>query len=114
MGPERGGAEVIVTSSAGNVALDAEEVEMLASRADEPIYLSTEDMPQPPPKPEEVKAPTVEQVARRAAEMVLEIQRSSPALAEDQRIAKVRVVEKTVFRDASNRIEKVIERTVEE
>lgn len=106
---------VIVDRSEKGAALTPEELRKAADlRAeDEPIYLAAEDMPQPPPEPEEVKAPTVEQVARMAAEMVLEIQKNSPAIAEE-RAPRVRVVEKTVVRDASNRIEKVIERHIEE
>ena len=107
---------MIVERSAKDRELTREELAKVAAlrQDDGPIYLSAEDMPQPPPKPEEVKAPTVEQIARRAAEMVLEIQKHAPGIAEERPVAKVRVVEKTVLRDASNRIEKVIERTVEE
>jgi len=78
-----------------------------ALASDTPIYLTSEDVTKPDPARRE---PTIEEIARKAAELVLEIQRRSPSVAEEQPApAKPRRVRKTVVRDANNRISEVIE-----
>jgi hypothetical protein len=84
---------------------DLEQKAALA--ADEPIYLTSEDVTKPDPARKE---PTIEAIARKAAELVLEIQKNSPSIVEDAPPpAKPRKVRKTVIRDENNRISEVIE-----
>jgi hypothetical protein len=81
------------------------ELAHLQKAEDEPIYLTAEDMPKVEPVP---APPTLEQIARRAAEIVVEMQ--ALKIAEDQPApVKPRKVRKTVIRDANNRIAEVLE-----
>ncbi len=87
--------------------------ELRAAERDEPLYLGPGDVA-PPPAPGPLPAPpTLDEVARRAAQIVLEIQAAAPRVAEDAPAPpKPRRIRKIVIRDENNRIKEVVEEEI--
>jgi hypothetical protein len=97
-------AKILVGAADTNVPLTAADLGLL--ERDEPLYLGPGEMTAPPPLP---PAPTLDEVARRAAQLVVEIQAAAPRAAKDAPL-KSRRIRKTVVRDpVTHRITEVIE-----
>lgn len=99
-------AKILVGAADANVPLTAADLGLL--ERDEPLFLEPSDMIAPPPPP---LAPTLDEVARRAAQFVVEIQATAPRVAEDALSPlRSRRIRKTVIRDpVTHRITEVIE-----
>lgn len=102
-------SKIIVSRPDESSPLDQVELNRLVP--DEPLALAQADMTEPAPPPP--TPPTLEEIARRAAQLVLEIQASTPRVAEDLPCPPApRRVRKTVVRDENNRISEVIEEDI--
>ena len=96
-------AKILVAEN--HVAVPLTEAELAGLERDEPLYLGPEDItaaPAPPP-------PTLDEVARRAAQIVLEIQSNAPQVASPTPRRKRILIDKDVERDENNRIKRIRE-----